>query len=264
MNSKALIVTGMHRSGTSLMAQYLDKCGLDVGNNLLNPNTQQPSASCLGHHEDLDFLDFHMRVLRKRRKDPSGYLIRNRRSFRQSSLKLPIQFTAQEVIEAKALITARAGVSQWSWKDPRTTLFLNVWDNIVDNGKYLFLLRNPLSVTDSLIRKSKNKIVFTNPINSVLIWTLYNETVLSFVKQNPDNCVVCDIDDFVESSEKILLALREKLGLRLNDVSLEKIFSKSAFHSECSAQVNSLKDNYPTEVTYANSLYQKLKVLSQA
>lgn len=263
MNSNILIVAGMHRSGTSLMAQYLDQCGLDVGNNLLNPDTHQPSDSCLGHHEDLDFLNFHMGVLKRRRKDPSGYLIRNGRSFRQGSLKLPIQFTNQEITEAKALIATRTGTSQWSWKDPRTTLFLDCWDKIVDNGKYLFLLRNPLAVADSLIRKSKNKIVFTNPINSILIWTLYNEAILSFVTQHPDRTLVCDIDNFVESSEKFWWALSEKLDLKLTNVPLEKIFSKSAFHTECSAQVKSLKDNYPTEITHANSLYQKLKGLSQ-
>ena len=37
-NLAVLIITGMHRSGTSLTAEFLQKIGLDLGNNLLKGN----------------------------------------------------------------------------------------------------------------------------------------------------------------------------------------------------------------------------------
>jgi len=40
--SDFLILTGMHRSGTSLMASILQSAGVNVGKNLLEPDKRNP------------------------------------------------------------------------------------------------------------------------------------------------------------------------------------------------------------------------------
>ena len=52
MNSKVAIVVGMHRSGTSVVAQWLSRSGLFIGDSLLGPNVGNEQ----GHFEDADFL----------------------------------------------------------------------------------------------------------------------------------------------------------------------------------------------------------------
>jgi hypothetical protein len=47
-----LIVTGMHRSGTSLLASFLRAAGINLGENLYPADSANP----LGYFEDLDFL----------------------------------------------------------------------------------------------------------------------------------------------------------------------------------------------------------------
>ena len=55
MNNKVLIVAGMHRSGTSVIAQWLQRCGLCLGENLLGPAIGNNE----GHFEDTDFVFLH-------------------------------------------------------------------------------------------------------------------------------------------------------------------------------------------------------------
>ena len=55
-----LIITGMHRSGTSVVAAALASAGLHVGSRLMPGGRGNPR----GHFEDLDFVSLHERILR--------------------------------------------------------------------------------------------------------------------------------------------------------------------------------------------------------
>ncbi|HVX29275.1 MAG TPA: hypothetical protein VHA53_02260, partial [Nitrolancea sp.] len=57
--SKVLVVAGMHRSGTSLTANWLAQCGLDVGQDLLAGLPDNPT----GHFEDRSFVYLHIDML---------------------------------------------------------------------------------------------------------------------------------------------------------------------------------------------------------
>ena len=57
--SSTLIVTGMHRSGTSLTASFLQTLGVNVGDRLYEADR----ANQKGYFEDVDFLEFQRHVL---------------------------------------------------------------------------------------------------------------------------------------------------------------------------------------------------------
>ncbi|MBS1528172.1 MAG: hypothetical protein JST19_21175, partial [Bacteroidetes bacterium] len=59
MQSGVLIILGMHRSGTSLVTNWLYHCGLQVGENLLGKNAGNEE----GHFEDTEFLKLHEEIL---------------------------------------------------------------------------------------------------------------------------------------------------------------------------------------------------------
>jgi hypothetical protein len=59
MKKNVLVITGMHRSGTSLITQWLYKCGLHVGDDFYGADI----GNADGHFEDNDFLGAHMRAL---------------------------------------------------------------------------------------------------------------------------------------------------------------------------------------------------------
>ena len=57
--SNVLIVTGMHRSGTSLTASFVRSLGIDVGDNLLSPDAYNPK----GYFEDVAFVELQRSML---------------------------------------------------------------------------------------------------------------------------------------------------------------------------------------------------------
>ena len=52
--SKILVITGMHRSGTSMVSSYLSSVGVDLGTKLLVKDMHNPQ----GYFEDTDILEF--------------------------------------------------------------------------------------------------------------------------------------------------------------------------------------------------------------
>src|SRR5687768_3362292 len=106
-----LSIIGMHRSGTSLAAQYLHECGIFMGHDLLGKNWSIPTC----HYEDKVFIDLHIEILKAHHVN--------------YAVSTPIEWQIDDSIidRAKAMIEARKVFPQWGWKDPRTTLFLPFW-----------------------------------------------------------------------------------------------------------------------------------------
>ena len=132
-----LVIGGMHRSGTSLVAAVCQSAGLDVGAELLPGHASNP----LGHFEDLDFYRFHEAALTAAGRVPAGYGISD----------APVVVDASARGRAEALVAARrAGGRPWGWKDPRTVLFLDFWLEMLPEARFLFVFRDPAEVADSL------------------------------------------------------------------------------------------------------------------
>ncbi|MEO0455219.1 MAG: sulfotransferase [Cyanobacteria bacterium P01_A01_bin.114] len=255
MSTNVLVITGMHRSGTSLVAHYLSQCGLNIGDNLFNPHISSPDQSCAGHHEDLDFINWHKQVFKRCRIDDDALLI--------SGSELPLTINTAERAAALKLLAHRADWPQWGWKDPRTTLFLAFWHELIAEAKYLFPFRQPLAVVDSIVRRGNEKPIVRKPIIGLRVWTIYNQQILNFAKQHPDSSLLCDIDDLITSSDHLLARL-EAMGMDLTPARLEDIFSKKAFHNEPSDKVKKMAVKHPQAVAEAEALYQELQALCKA
>jgi hypothetical protein len=60
-NKKTIIILGMHRSGTSMVAGLLAKMGINMGDDLLGRSPSNP----FGHFEDWDFVNLNDSILSK-------------------------------------------------------------------------------------------------------------------------------------------------------------------------------------------------------
>ncbi|NJN73980.1 MAG: hypothetical protein HC799_14780 [Limnothrix sp. RL_2_0] len=249
MDSKVLIITGMHRSGTSLIAEYLSKCGLFVGKDLLNLATSSKASAYNGHHEDKAFFELHDQMLKRLHISP----------FPRYQFRLTNRFTAQENRLAKALIEERKYLSQWGWKDPRTALFLKAWHRVIPEAKHLLLIRNPLSVVDSLVRRGTDQQVVDCPLVGLQAWRVYNKRILIFLKEHPDSCLLCDIDELIAQPQSICTLIEQQLSLVLSPVAFESVFSKKGFRVGHSEAINQLKIKHNREVTAASKLYEELR-----
>lgn len=267
--SKVLIVWGMHRSGTSLLASWLHACGLDVGSELLGEGIGNER----GHYEDMDFLRLHERIL-------------NANGIKCGGLRRtgPLRLTAHMQQEMQELVRRKCQSPQWGWKEPRTCLFAHEYNGLLPHAYHLVVYRHYAVVVDSLVRRHIKKRMrriqkksglkrlyyqlqldmwrrFRLPqvVNQHLAaWIKYNENLLSLIEQvGRDKVVVMDCRDFVAASAPTFARLQE-WGFVIQWQSAENYVEPSMIASTAS-------QNYafePALKARAEAVWQRLETLS--
>lgn len=197
-----LVIGGMHRSGTSLTASLLHGAGLFIGERLMGPYQGNEK----GHFEDLDFYEFHKRALTAAGEHEDGFVTMGRP-----------QVATELVPEALALVAERRsrGVP-WGWKDPRTTHFLDFWQGLVPEARFLFVFRSPWEVVDSLVRRG-DRPVQEDPSLAIRSWLHGNRQILDFVRRHPDACLVREVSQVAADPAEVCAALRDRLGIPLGE-----------------------------------------------
>lgn len=195
-----LIITGMHRSGTSVITAAFASAGVDVGSRLM------PAArgNLRGHFEDLDFVTLHERMLRANGFASEGFTAAD-------AIPVPPALAA----EARNLVSQRQPSSPiWGWKDPRTTLFLDLWAEAVPDAKFVFLFRSPAEAIDSLFRRGDEAFA-VNPGFAVDVWMAYNQRLLAFQRAHPGRCHLVDAATAVADPGGLVAAVRNRWSLPL-------------------------------------------------
>ena len=146
--SVAVVVLGMHRSGTSALTGLLGLLGVELGSNL-HPANEFNQA---GYFEHLDLLDVHERVFRALGSswdDP-----------RPLPLGWPQVPAVQELQQEILGIVQRdfAGKAAWAVKDPRLCRLWPLWEEVLARigvaPRFLIIMRHPDEVADSLARRN--------------------------------------------------------------------------------------------------------------
>ncbi|MBY5935553.1 hypothetical protein KUV51_21270 [Tateyamaria omphalii] len=158
----ALIVLGMHRSGTSLLTRVLSLMGADLPETLIGPSPNNPT----GYWESRALRDFNDRLLALTgsrwddwRALPDGW---------ERSPKV-----AEFAEEAASLLDTEFGTSRFLvLKDPRVSRLMPFWEMVLETAgltpRPLLALRNPIEVAASL--KARNDFA---PELSHLLWLRY-------------------------------------------------------------------------------------------
>lgn len=215
--NKVLCITGMHRSGTSLTASWIQQCGLQIHDGKL---MGAGVGNKLGHFEDVDFVNLHSKYALKLWPDSKSWIVHHQgeidRQTRQAFLD-----------EASKLVEARNKKHEfWGWKDPRTVIFLDIWKELIPDMKCLFVWREARDVVDSLIRrsrKSKHPVDKIGTYRSVLVWQYYNEQILSYYERHADDTIVVNIRDIIQNDQVVIRSIVEKLGLNLKHSSISSL-----------------------------------------
>lgn len=264
--SKVAIILGMHRSGTSLIANYIQKLGIDIGERLLEKHDSNKD----GHFEDLDFLEFHRSILRSNNLDDFLFDENIEITFDESYLT-----TASNLSKKKSKKN-----NQWGWKEPRTCLFVNLWNMIIKDSVYIISFRNPELVIDSVLRRRYNeikarsrgsvfkKISFSKSIISFYFnknkfinqvantWLNYNCKILQVVNTRPS--FVIDVDDISSQYKKLELFLKSNNFL-INSVDFDSIY-KPEFINNSTERISNIKNKQLR--TECFKVYNQLKSVS--
>jgi hypothetical protein len=244
MQNKTLIVLGMHRSGTSLITQWLHHCGLEVGESLLGPGLGNDE----GHFEDTEFYKMHLEILRDNNLHDSGIInqpVTHISSYHKEKVK--------GIIAVKNQLFA-----QWGWKDPRTCLFLDFYRELLPDAFYLVAIRDYQSVVVSLLRRTfaERDIIYNtqkgylaklawqklrrkqqfkkfcrqNAAAFLKIWIVYNEYILDdLMKLSSDRYLVVNFHMLNEKDTDVITHLNQNWGFSLTHTRFSAIYNEKLF-----------------------------------
>jgi len=199
--SPVIIIAGMHRSGTSLTASLLQNLGVNIGKQLVGVDY----GNIKGHFENVDFVDFHKSVFKSHDIDELGCVFSGE-----------ISLTEQQIESAKKLIEINQDSSSaWGWKDPRTTLFLDFWHQLLPQAKFIFVYRSPWEVIDSLYRRATDAILLDHPEIAIQMWSNYNRKILEFYHKYPDNCLLANVYTVGNQTADFIKQINHKFNLNL-------------------------------------------------
>lgn len=217
INQSILVITGMHRSGTSFAASLLQSAGLDIGHRLVEP----AHGNVRGFFENRDFLEFHEMVLDSQGLNNVGWI-----------LEETIDVQEQHVKKAKEITAKNSRSTMWGWKEPRTTLFLDFWANLLPSANFLLIYRAPWEVVDSLYRRGDD-IFVEQPELAVEVWMHYNKKILDFYDEFPERCFLVSIYSIANKTELLINAINADFKLNLASPKSD-IYEQSLFHTQAS------------------------------
>lgn len=141
---KIILVLGMHRSGTSLIAKLISDWGAYMGNDLMPANKYNQN----GYWEYNPLVDFHERLLEKT----------NNKWYAPSEEINTKDLLSEFGDEARQLVNIMdQSESVWCWKDPRMPLFLDFWKEILTGREIIYIIsnRSPNDIAASLLNRDK-------------------------------------------------------------------------------------------------------------
>jgi hypothetical protein len=209
MTSQApLIIAGMHRSGTSLIASFIHHSGIDLGDDLVGPRKSNP----YGHFEDAEILDFHRDILVREFGHPMW-------------VPAPPDLSEEDRHRADQLIAMRRHKPRWGWKEPRTCLFLELWNGLLPDARFLFVVRHPLLVLDSLSRRTKSKFYQFWKHNKFLkAWMTYNQECASFYHKHRDRCMLVDLEQVISDPAAFVETLSQWLAFDFGTGTFRRLY----------------------------------------
>jgi hypothetical protein len=200
VSRRAIVVLGMHRSGTSAVAGCLQRLGVDFGPRLMPPT----DANERGYYEHIDVVNLHDRLMLALDAswDETGPLPR------EWWLHHPRADAYREEL-LNLLRRDFASAPLWGIKDPRLCRLLPwwepVWKELDTTPVFLIVLRDPAEIAASLVRREG-----FSAAKSHLLWLRHVLEAERWTRTHPR--VFLDFESFLAGWGAALMPLEQALG----------------------------------------------------
>ena len=198
-NKRLIVVLGMHRSGTSVLTRALAALDIDLGNDFI-PNVSAENAK--GFWEDAEINNFNIKLLQAINTD----------WFKLSPIKKNELFEKNDLRhEAIQLLEKKfSNRDLFAVKNPRFCILLPFWKSVFTEMNlkvdYIFAIRNPLSVSLSLLKRN----TFPHEQN-YFMWLSY--VIHSFIEARNNIRLVVDFDRLMSNPKNELFRIANALEL---------------------------------------------------
>jgi GT2 family glycosyltransferase/glycosyltransferase involved in cell wall biosynthesis len=109
-------------------------------------------------------------------------------------------------MKARLLIETFNAAGLWGWKDPRNSLTLPFWYNLLPGMKTLIMVRNPLEVAYSMKERNGTSYSF-----GLRLWEIYNRRVIETASEQ--SRLVTHYDLFFDDAERELRRIAHFIGI---------------------------------------------------
>ncbi|HQT45638.1 MAG: hypothetical protein B7X08_00170 [Acidocella sp. 20-63-7] len=212
----ALLVLGMHRSGTSSVTGTLNQLGVRLGQGLLPPMPDNPK----GFFEQKPVVDLHDEILKALGTswdDPRGLP----EGWEDAPALGPYLEKLRQLIAQDF-----SGVKLWAAKDPRLCRLLPLWLRILGTlnitPKIILVVRNPEEVIHSLGERNE-----TAAEQAAMLWLSYTLTAEHNSRPLPRSVVL--YEDWLRDWRNETRRLNADLALNLPEPSAERASEIDSF-----------------------------------
>lgn len=199
---QALVIIGMHRSGTSASTGALRCVGVELGRKLYRGHK---GINDKGYFEHSDIADANDEALAVLGSSWDDILLRNEDWWLGKEL-LPYEKKIRSYIRRDF-----SGSPLWAVKDPRVCRLLPWWLGMLEAEQvkphFVFVIRSPLAVHRSLERRDGFSID-----KSFLLWSLHYLEAERWSRGH--SRVFIDFDHFLENPAQGLSKMEKSLGIR--------------------------------------------------
>lgn len=218
-----IIIAGIHRSGTSLLARILAEMGLHIGTKLDS------------HRESVLFKRINNQLLKESGatwNSPEPFLDNlKEEAFVESQAQRALSLF-QEGIREYGEVETGCG---WGWKDPRNILTLPIWLAAFPDAKVIFIERHGIDVALSLQRRefrripyalvgrAKETLMFPPTLRTgYQLWCLYSRAARDLQQKYP-NWISIRYEDLISEPKKHMTTLQKFICLDVTPTEIEQI-----------------------------------------
>ncbi|NDY57944.1 hypothetical protein G3N56_14505, partial [Desulfovibrio sulfodismutans] len=246
-----LMVLGMHRSGTSVLAGCLHILGIELGTDMMPANARNE----IGYWENENLMTIHEVLLRQLgcSWDMVG-------SLPADWLESAAGQKAKQRLKSFLDRTFRTD-KLWAVKDPRLSMLFPLWAEVLEqrNEKpgLIVIVRHPDEVAASLAKRDTMDIR-----KGLLLWFAYNRETFAACRARPH--VVITYDQLLGDPLATLDTIEKKLGINYPKSLQDNIPAILSFVSTDLKHEHRSPRKYPGEGTssYFSALYENIRCLA--
>lgn len=240
--SSNILICGMHRSGTSLTGKFFQNIGYHFGMNedLLEPKEFNKE----GFWERADVIKLNNRMLTLLGMSWDYPLVIPAKYMKEIAAKNILQLAdeARKIIEKLD--------APFAIKDPRFSLLLPFWKEIVPDAKIIIVVRNPLEVTRSLRKRNRFSIHL-----GLMLWKKYYQAIMTHTQ--PAQRFFLFQDKLLSGDQGLIEAILDYLELDDTDN------IRSAINLSVNKSLLSFSDEPPPETVLTAPYHKEINQLWQ-
>jgi len=234
-----------------MLTKFIQESGVFIGKN----NKMGPNKEAFFFQRINEWMLFQ-----KGASWDNTYNLKHHSQFTNDNLIKVVKDRLQSIIHTRNYLHLRDLISNgnlmechlnWGWKDPRTTILLDVWSEIFPDAKIVHIYRNPIDVASSLMEREQmlekkfcrnwrvrkrefflmkrpnynQSVRITNIYEGIKLWEDYIHCSLSS-EDYFKNVIHIGYEDFLSNPDNILRELSSFLKIEMNKNVIESIVSK--------------------------------------